>query len=67
MHWTYRAIGLLLGHYWKYLCRVVGRLGSGMTSWIIQGSPVRVSIRIGLSNLQTIDTEQGLGLQLGLG
>jgi len=47
-HRTYRDIGLLLGYYRnnRYLCRGVGRLGSGMVSSIIYGSVVRVSLSV---------------------
>jgi len=34
VHQNYRAIGSLLGYYWNYLCGVLGRLGSVMTSII---------------------------------
>jgi len=58
MHQTYQDIGLtakglLLGYYWNHLCGVVGHLGSGMASWIVQDSVrVSVSICIGLSRVR---------------
>jgi len=39
----YRTMGPILGYYWNYLCGAMGRLGSGMASWIVLGLAVRVS------------------------